>query len=573
MATNNNYWKERALEVENNSRSTAEIGRKEIEKIFAVTYSRLKKEINYWWHRFAVNNSLTLSEAKKLMKSKELEELDWDVEEYIKKGIEAAIVTLPEVDKQLENASAKVHINRLTALKLQVLVIANEMFNDVNKTVKDCMRKVYEDAYYTTAYNIQNGIGVYSDFNRINDRVLEQVLQRPWAEDGSNFSERIWGKQRPKLVNKIHKDLVDCVSRGRNPNEYTEELAKEFKVGLNQANNLIVTEYNYFNERATQDCMKELDVEEYEILGTLDGATCATCGGLDGKHYLLKDAVIGINSPPFHPRCRCTTIPYFNDEFTQGEERAYRGEDGKTHYTKAKTYEEWKRKFVKEKGQDAWDLYEKNAKNEKVNKFAGEKYASAGENRFTSKSNSDTMKSIDVDDFELFASSKSNNILPEVSKVITDTIKEFENQGGMYISEAHFGEFYDAETGKPALFQVFPNAYGLTELNVNSKILGGKTLDEINELIKNTPVNIANSLEEAVVHECGHAKAYYQKAASEIEEMNKTIKNKGVKEISKIAGKDGAECIAEVEVLLYRGEEVPEKAMELYNEWTRGKSK
>ena len=573
MATNNNYWKERALEVENNSRSTAEIGRKEIEKIFAVTYSRLKKEINYWWHRFAVNNSLTLSEAKKLMKSKELEELDWDVEEYIKKGIEAAIVTLPEVDKQLENASAKVHINRLTALKLQVLVIANEMFNDVNKTVKDCMRKVYEDAYYTTAYNIQNGIGVYSDFNRINDRVLEQVLQRPWAEDGSNFSERIWGKQRPKLVNKIHKDLVDCVSRGRNPNEYTEELAKEFKVGLNQANNLIVTEYNYFNERATQDCMKELDVEEYEILGTLDGATCATCGGLDGKHYLLKDAVIGINSPPFHPRCRCTTIPYFNDEFTQGEERAYRGEDGKTHDTKAKTYEEWKRKFVKEKGQDAWDLYEKNAKNEKVNKFAGEKYASAGENRFTSKSNSDTIKSIDVDDFELFASSKSNNILPEVSKVITDTIKEFENQGGMYISEAHFGEFYDAETGKPALFQVFPNAYGLTELNVNSKILGGKTLDEINELIKNTPVNIANSLEEAVVHECGHAKAYYQKAASEIEEMNKTIKNKGVKEISKIAGKDGAECIAEVEVLLYRGEEVPEKAMELYNEWTRGKSK
>lgn len=573
MATNNNYWKERALEAENNSRSTAEIGRKEIEKIFAVTYSRLKKEINYWWHRFAVNNSLTLSEAKKLMKSKELEELDWDVEEYIKKGIEAAIITLPEVDKQLENASAKVHINRLTALKLQVLVIANEMFNDVNKTVKDCMRKVYEDAYYTTAYNIQNGIGVYSDFNRINDRVLEQVLQRPWAEDGSNFSERIWGKQRPKLVNKIHKDLVDCVSRGRNPNEYTEELAKEFKVGLNQANNLIVTEYNYFNEKATQDCMNELGVEEYEILGTLDGATCATCGGLDGKHYPLKDAVIGINSPPFHPRCRCTTIPYFNDEFTQGEERAYRGEDGKTHYTKAKTYEEWKRKFVKEKGQDAWDLYEKNAKNEKVNKFAGEKYASAGENRFTSKSNSDTIKSIDVDDFELFASSKSNNILPEVSKVITDTIKEFENQGGMYISEAHFGEFYDAETGKPALFQVFPNAYGLTELNVNSKILGGKTLDEINELIKNTPVNIANSLEEAVVHECGHAKAYYQKAASEIEEMNKTIKNKGVKEISKIAGKDGAECIAEVEVLLYRGEEVPEKAMELYNEWTRGKSK
>ncbi|GEM_PF-1869422 len=573
LTKNSDYWKDRAIENEKNARTTAEIGEAELRAIFSETSSKIQKEVDYWWNRFAKNNSLTISEAKKLMSNKELDELNWDVKEYIKNGIEAAITQLPYIESQLENASAKFHISRLNALKIQVLSISNEMFADVDKVVKDSMKKVYSDTYYKTAFNIQNAIGIYSDFARIDDNLLEKILSKPWAEDGSNFSERIWGKQRPKLVNKIHKDLVDCVSRGRNPNEYTEELAKEFKVGLNQANNLIVTEYNYFNERATQDCMKELDVEEYEILGTLDGVTCATCGGLDGKHYPLKDAVIGINSPPFHPRCRCTTIPYFNDEFTQGEERAYRGEDGKTHYTKAKTYEEWKRKFVKEKGQDAWDLYEKNAKNEKVNKFAGEKYASAGENRFTSKSNSDTIKSIDVDDFELFASSKSNNILPEVSKVITDTIKEFENQGGMYISEAHFGEFYDAETGKPALFQVFPNAYGLTELNVNSKILGGKTLDEINELIKNTPVNIANSLEEAVVHECGHAKAYYQKAASEIEEMNKTIKNKGVKEISKIAGKDGAECIAEVEVLLYRGEEVPEKAMELYNEWTRGKSK
>lgn len=573
LAKNSDYWAKRAVENENNARTTVQAGKDEIEKIFLTTRIRLQKEIEYWWYRFAQNNGLTVAEAKKLMTKKELDELNWDVEEYIRKGIEAAITQVPDVEKQLENASAKFHISRLNALKIQVLSICNELFTDTNKTVKECMKKVYEDTYYKTAYNIQTGIGVYSNFSKIDENLLEKIISKPWADDGSNFSERIWGKYRPQLVNRIHKDLIDCVSRGRNPNEYSEALAKDFKVSLKQAGDLMLSEYNYFNERATQDCMNELGVEEYEILGTLDGATCATCGGLDGKHYPLKDAVIGINSPPFHPRCRCTTIPYFNDEFTQGEERAYRGEDGKTHYTKAKTYEEWKRKFVKEKGQDAWDLYEKNAKNEKVNKFAGEKYASAGENRFTSKSNSDTIKSIDVDDFELFASSKSNNILPEVSKVITDTIKEFENQGGMYISEAHFGEFYDAETGKPALFQVFPNAYGLTELNVNSKILGGKTLDEINELIKNTPVNIANSLEEAVVHECGHAKAYYQKAASEIEEMNKTIKNKGVKEISKIAGKDGAECIAEVEVLLYRGEEVPEKAMELYNEWTRGKSK
>lgn len=362
LTKNSDYWKDRAIENEKNARTTAEIGEAELKAIFSETSSKIQKEVDYWWNRFAKNNNLTISEAKKLMSNKELDELNLDVKEYIKNGIEAAITQLPYIESQLENASAKFHISRLNALKIQVLSISNEMFADVDKTVKESMKKVYTDTYYKTAFNIQDAVGVYFDFTKIDDNLLEKILSKPWAEDGSNFSERIWGKQRPKLVNKIHKDLVDCVSRGRNPNEYTEELAKEFKVGLNQANNLIVTEYNYFNEKATQDCMNELGVEEYEILGTLDGATCATCGGLDGKHYPLKDAVIGINSPPFHPRCRCTTIPYFNDEFTQGEERAYRGEDGKTHYTKAKTYEEWKREFVKEKGQDAWNLYEKGAK-------------------------------------------------------------------------------------------------------------------------------------------------------------------------------------------------------------------
>lgn len=381
LTKNSDYWKDRAIENEKNARTTAETGEAELRAIFSETSSKIQKEVDYWWNRFAKNNSITISEAKKLMSNKELDELNWDVKEYIKTGIEAAITQLPYIESQLENASAKFHISRLNALKIQVLSISNKMFADVDKTVKESMKKVYNDTYYKTAFNIQDAIGIYSDFARIDDNLLEKILSKPWAEDGSNFSERIWGKYRPKLVNRLHKDLTDCVSRGRNPNEYTQAIAKDFNVSLKQAGDLILSEYNYFNERATQDCLNELDVEEYEILGTLDGVTCATCGGLDGKHYPLKDAVIGINSPPFHPRCRCTKIPYFNDEFTQGEERAYRGEDGKTHYTKAKTYDEWKKEFVKEKGQQAWDYYSKSAKNHNADKEQYQNYKDVlGEN-------------------------------------------------------------------------------------------------------------------------------------------------------------------------------------------------
>jgi hypothetical protein len=76
-------------------------------------------------------------------------------------------------------------------------------------------------------------------------------------------------------------------------------------------------------------------------------------------------------------------------------------------------------------------------------------------------------------------------------------------------------------------------------------------------------INLSENLKEAVIHECGHAKAYKGKTAKEIELMNNDIKDKGVEEISEIAKADGAECIAEV--LLSRNSHIPQKAKELYD--------
>lgn len=39
--------------------------------------------------------------------------------------------------------------------------------------------------------------------------------------------------------------------------------------------------------------------------------------------------------------------------------------------------------------------------------------------------------------------------------------------------------------------------------------------------------------------------------------------------ISAAAYSDGAECIAEVEILLFRGEKVPQKALKLYKKYVR----
>ena len=55
----------------------------------------------------------------------------------------------------------------------------------------------------------------------------------------------------------------------------------------------------------------------------------------------------GVNAPPFHPYCRCTTCPYFDD---MDGYRASRDEEGRTVYDipANMTYSEWKKTFVKD---------------------------------------------------------------------------------------------------------------------------------------------------------------------------------------------------------------------------------
>lgn len=56
---------------------------------------------------------------------------------------------------------------------------------------------------------------------------------------------------------------------------------------------------------------KTLDIAEYRISGTLDISTCNKCAELDGKVFNVSDAQTGVNYPPFHSGCRCSTVPHF----------------------------------------------------------------------------------------------------------------------------------------------------------------------------------------------------------------------------------------------------------------------
>ena len=110
MGNNAEYWTKRFEELEKAQLLNEAKYITELRETYDKALSTVKKEINNWLVRFAVNNQISLKEAKKWLNSDELKELNWDVQEYIKYGEENGIDLIWK--KQLENASSKIHISR-----------------------------------------------------------------------------------------------------------------------------------------------------------------------------------------------------------------------------------------------------------------------------------------------------------------------------------------------------------------------------------------------------------------------------------------------------------------------------
>ena len=335
------YWKNRFVEMEEATHQTSLKKTMDIQEQFDKSQKIIEEKINAWYQRYANNNNMSLLEARKSLNDKELKELKWDVEEYIKKGRENAFSG--EWVKELENASAKAHISRLEALELQCRQQAETAFGNLNDEVSKHIKDVYKNSYYRTAFEIQKGVGVGSSFATLNDKLIEKVVNKPWLADGKNFSNRIWGN-KTQLINQLHTSLSQMCITGAGPDKAISQIASKMNVSKANAGRLVMTESAYFSSTAQKECFKELDVERYEIVATLDGHTSDICQEMDGKVFKMSEYEEGVTAPPFHVNCRSCTAPYFDDEFTKGEQRAARDEEGDTYYVPADmTYKNWKK--------------------------------------------------------------------------------------------------------------------------------------------------------------------------------------------------------------------------------------
>lgn len=335
------YWQNRSEQVANRQYKKADGYSASLGREYGRAMQGIQRDVEVFYQRYATNDEVSMSEARKLLTRTELKEFKMTLEEFTSKAKNNAD---GRWTKQLNAVYYKTRVSRYEALQLQIRQQVELMAGSKQQGTSGLLGDIYEDTYYRTLFELQTGTGLGTSFARINTEGLDKILSTEFA--GSNWSKRIWG-DRDKLTSELRTKLAQSFIRGDSSDRTIKDLAERMGVSHSNAERLVQTESAFFVGQATMDGYKASGVvDQYEILATLDNRTSRICRSMDGRRFRVSEQEVSVNYPPFHARCRTTTVPYFEDEIDVGE-RIARDEGGQTYFLSGDiTYPQWKKKYA-----------------------------------------------------------------------------------------------------------------------------------------------------------------------------------------------------------------------------------
>lgn len=337
MAKDSNYWKRRAIQKLIYTEKQADKYISRIDAIYKSARQNVDRMIKNVYRNYSKETGLDVQTLKKLLTKSEskkefakLKRLGLD--EYVK-------------------ANYKSRITQLEKLKHEMYACVKRISPKEELLCTELYSSVYTNSYYREIFNVGENFGISLDVFRVNDNMVKAVLQEAWS--GKNFSQRIW-KNTDTLGEELCEIIGGALMSGQDINKTTLQVRDRFNVATRYAERLVRTESNHFHNEADIQAYKDMGVEKYVFIATLDNRTSATCQKLDQKIFKVADKKTGVNCPPMHPNCRSTTRAYIDAEVEKTILRRARDPiTGRTSVIGNITYPEWYKKNVEKYGEEA----------------------------------------------------------------------------------------------------------------------------------------------------------------------------------------------------------------------------
>lgn len=329
-----NEWIERAKQrVLDNAKETDSFVR-DVMELYDETANQLELEIHAMYQKYAVRNNLTEAEASRLLTGEEYSRWRKRIDAYVAEAKGDSRTLL-----ELNTLAAKSRISRKEQLLANIYQSMISLCGDTETKLTDLLGDMFQTNYYRGCYDVQFVLGVGFPVAKVDEKMLKRILEHPWS--GKNYSQALWDNT-DKLAILARREISLGFMSGTSVQQMAKEIDEVMGKGRYAAERLVRTESSYFANQGELASYQELGIKEYIYLG----GGCGICIRLNGQSFPLEAAKAGVNLPPMHPNCKCTIrAKPKTDMFKDRKDVNPLADNPK--------YDEWKKKYVKEKGLSA----------------------------------------------------------------------------------------------------------------------------------------------------------------------------------------------------------------------------
>lgn len=316
----NKYWEDR-YRAEEKARELADKRvAYQLNGVYQQHANNIQKEIDSFWQRYADKEGITKLEAKQRADRLDMVNVEFKARQLVERanrlrqrGQKVTSEDFTKAENDLMRLyNLKMKTSRLGVLqaniKLHQYDLALSEFEIIDKHLTESIRR--ENLFSAGVLNLT--LGSFEASKVSADSILYANF------NNATWSSRIWERQS-ELRDIVKKGVADTVLRGKGTNVLINNLRKEFDVSYGYARRLAVTESARVYSEAQKANYDANSVEEFEIMTELKA--CQICQPFNGKIFKVSELVPALNAPPFHPNCRCTTVPHFRKKQSNADEQ------------------------------------------------------------------------------------------------------------------------------------------------------------------------------------------------------------------------------------------------------------
>ena len=297
---NAEYWREREFRQRELYIMTEDQELAEINRIYDDMFKWAEREINAFYGKYADAEGIDITEAKRRV-------AEVDIKEYerIAKQVVADKDFSDRANQAMRLYNATMKINRLELLKAQIGIKLVEGINEIDQHYEKI-------ATQRATQELERMAGILGDTltDTKTARTAKQIVNATFYN--ANFSERIWSHQ-DNLRSEIAIELQKGFIAGVGSREMARRLKEHaFDKSYRDALRLARTELRRIQTDVAKDAYERDGFTQYEYLA-VNPSACPICRKMDGNIYEVKDMEAGLNAPPMHPNCHCTTAPHIDD--------------------------------------------------------------------------------------------------------------------------------------------------------------------------------------------------------------------------------------------------------------------